>query len=90
MGYSDPVLRSVANTLELEDEERLTKSLEDLCVMFPRHRSHNTEEKMIMRSSCRKEFRSIADEIGRVRFGPENPVIVLFSLEENNKFRIMC
>ena len=41
-------------------------------------------------TSFRKEFRSIADEVGRVRFGPKSPVIVLFSLEENNKFRIMC
>ena len=38
----------------------------------------------------RKELRAIAEEMLRVRLGPKAPVIVLYSLEETHKFRIMC
>ena len=41
-------------------------------------------------SRHRKELRAIAEEMLRVRLGPKAPIIVLYSLEETHKFRIMC
>ena len=64
----------MAATLDLEDEEKLQNSLEELIKMYPRYR---------------KEFRSIVDEISAVRFSSKCPVIVLFSLDDNT-FKIMC
>merc|ERR1712192_383795 len=75
IGLPDVTLRAMANTLELDDEEKMARSLEDLCGQYPRHR---------------KELRAIAEEMLRVRLGPKAPVIVLYSLDETHKFRIMC
>ena len=36
IGLPDSTLRSMANTLELDDEERMARSLEDLCGQYPR------------------------------------------------------
>merc|ERR1711864_62861 len=68
------VVRIMASTLELEDEERLRISLEDLIKQFPRHR---------------KDFREVAETITEKRFTSKCPVLVLFSLDDNT-FRIMC
>jgi translation initiation factor 2-alpha kinase 4 len=48
LGYADTTLRAVANTLELEDDAALERSVGELCAQFPRHR---------------KEFRAIAEEV---------------------------
>ena len=60
--------------LDLDDEEKLQGSLDELIKMYPRYR---------------KEFRSIVDEISAVRFSSKCPVIVLFSLDDNT-FKIIC
>lgn len=75
LGYPDTTLRAMANTLELEDEERLGRSLEELCRQFPRHR---------------KELREVGELLLRLRSGHKAPVIVLYSLEDTHKFRIIC
>ena len=37
IGLPDCTLRAMANTLELDDEERMARSLEDLCGQYPRY-----------------------------------------------------
>ena len=37
IGLPDSTLRAMANTLELDDEERMARSLEDLCGQYPRY-----------------------------------------------------
>ena len=64
----------MAATIDLDDEERLQNSLEELIKVYPRYR---------------KEFRMIVDEISSVRFSSKCPVVVLFSLDDNT-FKIMC
>ena len=64
----------MAATIDLDDEERLQNSLEELIKVYPRYR---------------KEFRMIVDEISSVRFSTKYPVVVLFSLDDNT-FKIMC
>ena len=39
IGLPDSTLRAMANTLELDDEDRMAKSLEDLCGQYPRYPS---------------------------------------------------
>ena len=72
--FSGAIVKTMAATLDLEDEEKLQNSLKELIKMYPRYR---------------KEFRSIVDEISAVRFSSKCPVIVLFSLDDNT-FKIMC
>ena len=74
VGYTETVVRALVANMDLEDQDRLLSSLEELVKLFPRHR---------------KELRSIVDEISSLRFSPKSPVIVLFSLVDNT-FRIMC
>eukprot|EP00092_Neocalanus_flemingeri_P000288 GFUD01000308.1.p1 GENE.GFUD01000308.1~~GFUD01000308.1.p1 ORF type:complete len:1589 (+),score=464.17 GFUD01000308.1:43-4809(+) len=74
VGYPGVVVKAMAASLDLEDEERLQISLVELIKLYPRYR---------------KEFRSIVDEISAVRFSTKSPVIVLFSLDDNT-FKIMC
>jgi len=74
VGYPGAIVKTMAATLDLDDEEKFQISLEELIKMYPRYR---------------KEFRSIVDEISAVRFCSKCPVIVLFSLDDNT-FKIMC
>ena len=74
VGYTEAVVRTMAAMLDLEDQDRLLASLEELVKTFPRYR---------------KEFRSLVDLISSLRFSPKCPVLVLFSLADN-MFRIMC
>ena len=41
IGLPDSTLRSMAHTLELDDEERMARSLEDLCGQYPRYVNFN-------------------------------------------------
>jgi len=74
VGYPGAVVKTMAATIDLDDEERLQNSLEELIKVYPRYR---------------KEFRMIVDEISSVRFSTKCPVVVLFSLDDNT-FKIMC
>ena len=74
VGYTEAVVRNMAAILDLEDQDRLLSSLEELVKTYPRYR---------------KEFRSLVDLISSLRFSPKSPVLVLFSLADNI-FRIMC
>ena len=92
IGLPDVTLRAMAHTLELDDEEKMARSLEDLCGQYPRY-----PPLILKLFYCffspprhRKELRAIAEEMLRVRLGPKAPVIVLYSLDETHKFRIMC
>ena len=75
VGYPDSVVQSMAACLNLvTDREGLMASLGELVRQWPRHR---------------RELREIVELVACLRFTPKNPVIVLFSLEDNT-FRIMC
>ena len=74
VGYTEAVVRTMAAMLDLEDQERLFASAEELVKTYPRYR---------------KEFRNLVDLISSLRFSPKCPVLVLFSLADN-MFRIMC
>ena len=74
VGYTEAVVRTMAAMLDLEDQERLLSSAEELVKTYPRYR---------------KEFRDLVDLISSLRFSPKCPVLVLFSLADN-MFRIMC
>ena len=75
VGYPDTIVRSMAASLDMDtDREGLMASVEELVKMWPRYR---------------REFRDIGDLVACLRFTPKNPVIVLFSLDDNT-FRIMC
>ena len=90
IGLPDSTLRAMANTLELDDEERMARSLEDLCGQYPRYPPFKSRLNFCPFFRHRKELRAIAEEMLRVRLGPKAPIIVLYSLEETHKFRIMC
>ena len=91
IGLPDVTLRAMAHTLELDDEEKMARSLEDLCGQYPRYPPPLTLRSFYwLFSRHRKELRAIAEEMLRVRLGPKAPVIVLYSLDETHKFRIMC
>ena len=75
VGYPDTIVRGMAATLDLDtDREVLMASVEDLVKLWPRYR---------------REFREIGELVASLRFTPKNPVIVLFSLDDNT-FRIIC